>query len=579
MLLLYALARPLVPSLLASTNNESLPSPEASLEAQNSCFDIRSCRTVEEILYSCLAVVFACTWVAIHPNIPRQFDTDEEGDVTEVADSFTISSARVFAQDVMTMILSLLAPELIILWALRQWFAARKIAKKYSNYGWTRTHGHFLIMGGFALFEDGKYKYTLEDSDEFRSLSRSGVQIEEPNIRRQIESQNSQGEKTKQPSQEGRPEDYNLPSQDPPHPDDGTQGADAPQSESTPLSEPSGEPSPEATEDYHSQAGDPPDPDDSTQGADAESVPLAKPSGKPSPEAKCLLELLIQHKYIDITKDEITAKSKADFLTKFIAVGQTTWFILQCIARRTEGLVITDLEIVTLAFALLNIATYVLWWNKPQRVRYPVKIDYCRSHAKSEVNVKEDKSIKRRVEDGWESFTGWIDDFSIIGRLFVFLIVLPLSPITLSLSLISIYGFNLSSGKGSYQTGLKSDPFSLYPTVSSLFLVFSGIHCTPWNSTFPTHTEQILWRVSAVTVTAFPLVWFPLFGVNPTHHHTSEAVQNLIAWLIIIIILFLLPLAYIWARITLIVIAFMELRALPPSAYQTVDWARFIPHI
>ncbi|THU96291.1 hypothetical protein K435DRAFT_893053, partial [Dendrothele bispora CBS 962.96] len=283
MLLLYAFARPL-PSLFTSTN-ESLPSPEASLEALNSCSDIHSCRTVEDILYSCLAVVFACTWVAIHPNIPRHFDVFKR-DSPEVADSFTISGARVFSQDIITMVSSLLAPELIILWALRQWFAARKIAKKYSKYGWTKTHGHFLIMGGFALFEDGKYMYTLEDSDVFRTIFR--LRMEESNIRDQIEFQNS-------------------------------------------------------------------------------------PSGQPS-EPKCLVEFLIQHKYIDISENEITAKSKTDFLTKFIAVVQTTWFILQCSARVAEGLVVTDLEIVTVAFASLNIATYVLWWNKPQRVRYPVKI-------------------------------------------------------------------------------------------------------------------------------------------------------------------------------------------------------------
>ncbi|THV01573.1 hypothetical protein K435DRAFT_616207, partial [Dendrothele bispora CBS 962.96] len=76
---------------------------------------------------------------------------------------------------------------------------------------------------------------------------------------------------------------------------------------------------------------------------------------------------LIQHKYVEITEDEITAKSKTDFLTKFIAVGQTTWFTVQCITRVTEGLVVTNLEIVTVAFAFLNIATYFLWWNKPQR--------------------------------------------------------------------------------------------------------------------------------------------------------------------------------------------------------------------
>ncbi|THU83888.1 hypothetical protein K435DRAFT_688682 [Dendrothele bispora CBS 962.96] len=36
---------------------------------------------------------------------------------------------------------------------------------------------------------------------------------------------------------------------------------------------------------------------------------------------------------------------------------------------------------------------------------------------------------------------------------------------------------------------------------------------------------------------------------------------------------------YIGAKITLFVLALMELRRLPPSAYQTVDWTRLIPHI
>ncbi|THU75368.1 hypothetical protein K435DRAFT_560302, partial [Dendrothele bispora CBS 962.96] len=56
-----------------------------------------------------------------------------------------------------------------------------------------------------------------------------------------------------------------------------------------------------------------------------------------------------------------------DRLPEFIAVGQTTWFSVQFIARVAEGLVVTDLEIVTVAFALLNFATYFLWWNKPER--------------------------------------------------------------------------------------------------------------------------------------------------------------------------------------------------------------------
>ncbi|THU75618.1 hypothetical protein K435DRAFT_706786, partial [Dendrothele bispora CBS 962.96] len=109
----------------------------------------------------------------------------------------------------------------------------------------------------------------------------------------------------------------------------------------------------------------------------------------------------------------------------------------------------------------------------------------------------------------------------------------------------------------------------------SLFLVFGGIHCAPWNSTFPTHTEQVLWHVSAVTLTAFPLVWFSLYGVMKfIEGYTSRTTIKLIYNTIGIIVVIFLPLV-----ITLIVIAFTELRVLPTSAYQTVDWARFIPHI
>ena len=74
----------------------------------------------------------------------------------------------------------------------------------------------------------------------------------------------------------------------------------------------------------------------------------------------------------DITEREIRDKSKGDVLSKGIVVIQTSWFILQCIARRIERLPITKLELVTLAVAALNFVTYALWWNKPLDVQCPV---------------------------------------------------------------------------------------------------------------------------------------------------------------------------------------------------------------
>jgi hypothetical protein len=71
-------------------------------------------RSVINILWSCLSTVFACTWVSVHPNIPHP-------DATEW---------QVRRRRSLTMFCGLIAPELIVLWALRQWIGARVLVRK-----------------------------------------------------------------------------------------------------------------------------------------------------------------------------------------------------------------------------------------------------------------------------------------------------------------------------------------------------------------------------------------------------------------------------------------------------------------
>ena len=75
-----------------------------------------------------------------------------------------------------------------------------------------------------------------------------------------------------------------------------------------------------------------------------------------------------------ITEEEIEDRSKADGLAKGIAVLQTTWFIAQCLSRPAQGLIITEIELITLAIAALNGLLYFLWWNKPLDVRCCVPV-------------------------------------------------------------------------------------------------------------------------------------------------------------------------------------------------------------
>ena len=75
-----------------------------------------------------------------------------------------------------------------------------------------------------------------------------------------------------------------------------------------------------------------------------------------------------------ITVEEIEDRSKSDGFTKTIALGQTLWFVAQCIARGAQHLDLTLVELLTLSLAVLNGLMYFLWWNKPLDVRCPVRV-------------------------------------------------------------------------------------------------------------------------------------------------------------------------------------------------------------
>lgn len=68
-------------------------------------------RTVLSILYSCLATTFACTWVSVHPNVPF----------------FGEGEWVILGRKIHLMIMALIAPELMIMWAIKQSTGAHSI--------------------------------------------------------------------------------------------------------------------------------------------------------------------------------------------------------------------------------------------------------------------------------------------------------------------------------------------------------------------------------------------------------------------------------------------------------------------
>jgi hypothetical protein len=74
-------------------------------------------RSVQDIVWGCLATIFACSWLAVHPNIP----------------SANAKWWRTGLIRLELMLWTILSPEFVIYWAIRQWIGARQIQKRYKG--------------------------------------------------------------------------------------------------------------------------------------------------------------------------------------------------------------------------------------------------------------------------------------------------------------------------------------------------------------------------------------------------------------------------------------------------------------
>ncbi|KZP11775.1 hypothetical protein FIBSPDRAFT_712944, partial [Athelia psychrophila] len=254
-----------------------------------------------------------------------------------------------------------------------------------------------------------------------------------------------------------------------------------------------------------------------------------------------ILALVKSRSLVPPTSDELGDKSKGDALSKTIAILQTLWFIAQCIARRVGNLAITNLEIMTLAYTVITLAMYTAWWHKPLNVRCPIR-------------VKRDA----KIVDNTEIFE-WTADVSdyVIGE--------------------QDYNFRLSGEEQvpifwSSCCSLYSGHLPLYADIIalSIAMVFGAVHCAAWSYSFPSLAERRMWRVCAIAIAAIPLPMAAAFAVSDPFNGTSLYGMLSMA---------LGALLYICARIILLVLSFTTLRHLPLSAFETIQWTTWIPHV
>ncbi|KAF8644494.1 hypothetical protein AX16_008434 [Volvariella volvacea WC 439] len=425
-------------------------------------------RSTSELVWNCLGTIFVCTYVAIHPNMPDR----------------NASSRQKMWQKVKTCLYALLAPEAVIAMAMRQRFLASRIARQYRDYGWTMSHGFFVIMGGLMRKDGSEYKVVTIDGDGDIELG-----------------------------------------------------------------------------------------------------------------GKILKSGII---FPAISEDEIQDKAKGDFLTKLVVVIQTSWFVIQCIARHAQGLAVTELELITLAFATLNVITYFLWWSKPLNAEFPIYFNKDGSRISGPMKITKDnlgiadrysgvwigwawgqgkpkKSVWERIKEEmeWKSF---------MGVLLKWLIKKPFVAIFSPLDrMLSSEDTRSPTCVGPYYSGfLPGQEWVTMISLSSLVgVLFGGIHLIGWNFLFSTSIERDLWRASSIIVTVEPAI----LAVSATLDWLGDEYPRFRVLILIVLrpvgILAGIfgPVLYVPARIALLVLPLFALRDLPPSAHQNVQWSDYIPHI
>ena len=111
-------------------------------------------------------------------------------------------------------------------------------------------------------------------------------------------------------------------------------------------------------------------------------------------------------------------------------------------------------------------------------------------------------------------------------------------------------------------------------------IVFGAIHCIAWSFHFATLPERWTWRISAILVSGLPIAIVAFSGLLTIFDKKENKTAGMNLYEdILSFILMGMSYLYIIARIALLVLPFMELRALLPGAYVQVDWVSFLPHI
>lgn len=172
-----------------------------------------------------------------------------------------------------------------------------------------------------------------------------------------------------------------------------------------------------------------------------------------------------------LSEKDIQDKSKADWLAKGLALLQVTWFVLNVMVRRATGLLITQIEIATVAFAIMAVFIYLANWWKPKDISESTRLIFrnLNEHGPNQVYDRRESFLNRLLHPGTQPEV-WLwrvpNDF----------------------------------------VWLEGDTPLLHYLMGGSSLIFGGLHCLAWNFEFPTQAELFCWRIASLMSAVLPVV-------------------------------------------------------------------------
>lgn len=298
------------------------------------------------------------------------------------------------------------------------------------------------------------------------------------------------------------------------------------------------------------------------------------------------LVYLVEHNHIEypeIKAKAIWDRNKADTLSRTLTLVQIIWFLIQAIGRWVQHFALSTFELSCLAFIFCTINTFFFFRHKPRDVETPSVLACSTTIAK----------ILAEAGDRPKPYTHTPLDF--------------VKPPVSRTSLLAPFWFGVRVcfdwGKPAGELPIRAFGNSTTTpprgikvadiAFGNIFtLGYFGIHLAGWDFTFPTKGEKILWRVSSLTLLG--LLIFYLFAVafgtvmasrlarglfNNHDETTILGVANLLPRWVAVTIHSPVFVIYGLARGYIIVEGFCALRALPMSAFASVNWSNFVPHL